>query len=66
MARILAKKNSSDQKKLIQVRHALDFYREELDGLDEKYQDIMKKAVDDKDSAFYGKHSIFIFLTKYY
>ena len=29
----------------------------------EKYQDIMKKAVVDEKSAFYGKHSIFIFLT---
>ena len=45
MARILAKRSSSDQKKLIKVRHALEFYREELDTLEAKYQEIIDKKL---------------------
>ena len=45
MAKILAKNRSSDQKKLIKVRHTLDFYREELDSLEEKYSDIVEKKL---------------------
>ena len=47
MARILAKKNSSDQKKLIKLRHMLDFYREELDTLEVKYQEIIDKKLNE-------------------
>ena len=46
MARILAKNRSSDQKKLIKIRHTLDFYREELDSLEEKYNGIVEKKLD--------------------
>ena len=46
MAKILAKKiNSNNQKKLIKVRHSLDFYREELGGLEEKYQAIIDRKL---------------------
>ena len=46
MAKILAKQiNSYNQKQLIKVRHILDFYREELDGLEEKYQEKIDKKL---------------------
>ena len=45
MAKILAKKNSSNQQKLIKIRHNLDFYREELQSLDEKYQAIIDRKL---------------------
>ena len=46
MAKILAKKvNSYNQKQLIKVRHSLDFYREEIDSLEEKYQKTIERKL---------------------
>lgn len=51
MAKILDKKLSSVQNKLLSLRQKLDFYQEELDYLDEKYQAKMDKVL----SAFIKK-----------
>ncbi len=45
MAKILAKKNSSNQKQLIKLRHTIDFCLEEIDGLEEKYQEIIDRKL---------------------
>ncbi len=46
MAKILAKKiNSFNQQKLIKLRHNLDFYRDELSGLEEKYNEIVERKL---------------------
>ncbi len=46
MAKILAKKsNSYNQNQLIKVRHTLDFYQEEIDSLEEKYQEIIDRKL---------------------
>ena len=46
MAKILAKKHSSNQKKIIKLRQNLDFYREELISLQEKYDEKLQKKLD--------------------
>ncbi len=46
MAKILAKTHSSNQAKLIKLRQELDFYRGELDALDEKYNLKLEKKLD--------------------
>ena len=46
MAKILAKKHSSNQKKIIKLRQKLDFYREELDSLESKYNEKLEKKLD--------------------
>lgn len=51
MAKILAKRNSSNQQKLIKIRQSLDFYRQELDDLEEKYNSIIEKKL----NAFLAK-----------
>ena len=45
MAKILAKFNSLNQKQLIKLRHTLDFYHEELDGLDSKYEERIEQKL---------------------
>lgn len=45
MAKIWAKLNSFNQKKLIKLRHSLDFYREELDGLETKYDEKIERKL---------------------
>ena len=46
MAKILAKKRSSNQNKIIKLRQNLDFYREELASLEEKYDEKLQKKLD--------------------
>ena len=46
MAKILDKKLSSVQNKLLSLRQNLEFFKEELDYLDEKYQTKLDKALD--------------------
>jgi branched-chain amino acid transport system ATP-binding protein len=45
MARILAKKHSSNQKNMIKLRQRLDFCREEIASLDEKYNEIIERKL---------------------
>ena len=48
MAEILAKKiNSFNQNKLIKARKSIEFCREELDGLEEKYNNIIERKLND-------------------
>ena len=46
MAKILAKTNSSNQVRLVKLRQALDFYRGDLDSLEEKYNLRLEKKLD--------------------
>ena len=45
MAKILAKKRSFNQKQIIKVRQHLDFYREELNSLEDKYNEKIDKKL---------------------
>ena len=46
MAKILVKKHSLSQSRLIKIRKQLDFYREEISLLDEKYEQLTQKELD--------------------
>ena len=44
-AKVSGKVNSLNQRKLINVRHSLDFYREELNSLEGKYEDKLESKL---------------------